>query len=142
MRTKKFCFDEAGWHASAPLGVCCCSPSFALAGPGEHSIQPTLWDASPVMSCARFALPFWFFSCTHSLTLYFCSLSQEYTVRDGRDAKPQMVHLITSIAYTSRAVREVGAALEARRLIRLSHAAVWRTAGIASGARAGLIGAH
>jgi hypothetical protein len=46
-RRQKFCFDEAGWHASAPLGVCCCSPSFALAGPGEHSIQPTLWDASP-----------------------------------------------------------------------------------------------
>ena len=58
-------------------------------------------------------------------------------MRDGRDAKPQMVHLITSIAYASRATREVGAALEARLLIRLSHAPVWRTAGIASGARAG-----
>ena len=63
-------------------------------------------------------------------------------MRDGRDAKPQMVHLINSIAYASRATREVGAALEARRLIRLSHAPVWRTAGIASGARAGIIGAR
>ena len=46
-------------------------------------------------------------------------------MRDGRDAKPQMVHLITSIAYASR---EVGAALEARHLTQLSHAPVWRTA--------------
>ena len=58
-------------------------------------------------------------------------------MRDGRDAKPQMVHLITSIAYASRAAREVGAALEVRRLMRLSHAPVWRTTGVASAARAG-----
>ena len=124
----------------APLGVRCCLSIFLLAGPGEHSIEPTLWDASPgvVRSPAcQAALPFWFFSCTHSLTLYFCSLSQECTVRGGRDAKLQMVPLITSTAYTSRAADEVGAALEAHRLMQLSHVPVWRTTGVASGARAG-----
>jgi hypothetical protein len=106
---------------------------FFLAGPGEHSIQPTLWDASPgvVRSPAcQASLPFWFFSCTHSLTLYFCSLSQEYILQGGRDSKPQIVRLINTMAYASRATREVGAALEARRLIRPSHAPVWRTAGL------------
>ena len=58
-------------------------------------------------------------------------------MQGGRDAKPQMVPLINSVAYASRAARTVGAALEVCRLMQLSHAPVWRTAGIASGVRAG-----
>ena len=135
---KGFALTMAGWHASSIRSMLL--PLRLSLWPDPVSILSNpLFGTPALVSCARFALPFWFFSCALSLTLYFCSLSQEYTVRDGRDAKPQMVHLITSIAYASR---EVGAALEARLLIRLSHAPVWRTAGIASGARAGIIGAR
>ena len=101
---------QRGWlaHERSIRSVLLLSIS-PFAGPGEHSIQPTLWDASPgfVRSPACQALlPLWFFSCTHSPTLYFCSLSQEYTVRGGRDTKPQTVRPIKSIAHASRAARE------------------------------------
>jgi hypothetical protein len=111
-----------------------------FAGPGDHSIQPTIWDASPgfVRSPAcQASLPLWFFSCTHSPTLYFCSLSQEYTVRGGRDAKPQTVRPIKSIAHASRAAREGrrrsrGASFDtALARARVAHR------GMASGARSG-----
>ena len=124
-RRQKFCFDEAGWHASAPLGVCCCSPSFALAGPGEHSIQPTLWDASPdvVRSLRASFLVFLMHTLTYVILLlpfpgvYRCEAAARRSCKWARASAPTS----TTIASTIRRTLEVSEAHKARRPMRPSH---------------------
>jgi hypothetical protein len=130
---QQFCFDEVGWHASAPLGVCCCSLSFSWPDPVSILSNP-LFGTPALVSCTH----------PHAKLRFLSGLSHAHThLRYTFAPFPRSIHceaaatrsrrwyissaaLPTPVAQLAR----VGAALEARRLIRPSHAPVWRTAGL------------
>ena len=127
-----FCFDEAGWHASAPLGVCCCSLSPPLPDPVSILSNP-LFGTPALVSCAHPHAKLRFlsvFSHAHTHLRYtFAPFPRSILCEAAATRSRRRYALSTALPTPVARLARVGAALEVRRLTQLSHAPVWRTAG-------------
>ena len=96
---QQFCFDEAVWHTSAPLGVCCCSLSPPLPDPVSILSNP-LFGTPALVSCAH----------PHAKLRFLCGFSHAHT------------HLRYTFAPFPRSIRCEAAATRSRRRYALSRA--------------------